>query len=353
MGANDFAPFYSYKNALGIVMGAGNVGSELGNDVKASKTYVSRDAGLTWQVAADGNYIYEYGNLGGLLVMADMVNPTTVVQYSGDEGRTWDRFSFAPEPMIVNNVLIESDAKSQKFIAYGTNPKGKDGILYHIDFSAVQTRQCQGVLNPDTDGSDYETWTPSDGGKEQRCLLGKTVMYTRRKQKQKCFNNEADTRKTFQKTCKCTESNYECELGFMRRIGDMKCQIDDEEDLLQLIPTGCVAPQIHQQVGYRKVAGDECKDGFTPPLVELHCPAAPSLPGYSGTLIRIFVLVMLLAVFAYFGINHMSSGKLNVLVGGWLRGGYNTVAPGRGGTREMSQIRRTGVGAYEAPSTDA
>lgn len=141
--ASEFA-FYSYKNALGIVMGAGNVGAQLGNDVKASKTYVSRDAGLSWDVAATGNYIYEYGNLGGLLLMADMVNPTTVVQYSGDEGKTWDRISFTSEAMIVNNVLIESDAKSRKFIVYGTNLQGRDGILYHLDFSGVQTRQCNG-----------------------------------------------------------------------------------------------------------------------------------------------------------------------------------------------------------------
>lgn len=50
---------------------------------------MSRDGGLNWQEVRKGPYIYEYGDHGGLIVMAPTNTATTEVLYSYDEGLTW------------------------------------------------------------------------------------------------------------------------------------------------------------------------------------------------------------------------------------------------------------------------
>ncbi|CDI82483.1 sortilin, putative, partial [Eimeria acervulina] len=73
---NEYAPFYSVENAVGLIMGTGNVGSYLRTETDEINTYLSRDGGLTWIEAHKGAFIYEMGDHGGLLVMADDTKKT-------------------------------------------------------------------------------------------------------------------------------------------------------------------------------------------------------------------------------------------------------------------------------------
>ena len=52
-------------------MAIGNVGEEL-ERIKNDRinTYFSRDGGLTWAEVHKGSHIYEFGDHGGLIVMA-------------------------------------------------------------------------------------------------------------------------------------------------------------------------------------------------------------------------------------------------------------------------------------------
>jgi hypothetical protein len=68
---NMYAPFYSTDNAVGIIMGTGNVGASLKFTPQDVNTYLSRDGGLSWLEAHKGAFIYEYGDHGGLITMAD------------------------------------------------------------------------------------------------------------------------------------------------------------------------------------------------------------------------------------------------------------------------------------------
>jgi hypothetical protein len=43
-----FGPFYSTENAVGLIIGTGNVGYHLANRADEVNTYLSRDGGLTW-----------------------------------------------------------------------------------------------------------------------------------------------------------------------------------------------------------------------------------------------------------------------------------------------------------------
>eukprot|EP00954_Amorphochlora_amoebiformis_P002243 176601-Amorphochlora_amoeboformis.AAC.1 len=65
-----FGPFYSLQSATGIIMATGSLGNHLHDRLGEINTYLSRDAGLTWKEVAKGSHIYEYGDHGGLIVMA-------------------------------------------------------------------------------------------------------------------------------------------------------------------------------------------------------------------------------------------------------------------------------------------
>ena len=67
-----YPPPYSQAAAVGIVLGVGNIGEQLERrESSQMNTYLSRDGGMNWQEIAKGSHIYEIGDHGGLIVMAD------------------------------------------------------------------------------------------------------------------------------------------------------------------------------------------------------------------------------------------------------------------------------------------
>jgi len=259
-----FAPVYSYKNALGIIMGSGNVGSSLSNNPAHASTYLSRDGGLTWMEGHAGTYIYEFGNHGGLLVMADMVRNTQQVIYSWDEGQTWVELNFTDTPMHVQNVIIEPDATATKFLLYGD--RGRNGVIKMLDFGSLHPRLCTGIDKAGKPDSDYENWTPTDGEGPEKCTLGRHTTYTRRKQLSRCFNSETAERPVTSKKCACTKESFECGIGFKRAVGSLDCSLDVTAEVSQdRMKRACAAAggQITAEA-YRKVPRDECEGGWKP-----------------------------------------------------------------------------------------
>lgn len=66
-----YGPVYSDKNAVGVMIGTGGTGKYLPTRQDEINTYFSRDGGLTWDEIAKGSHIYELGDHGGLIVMAN------------------------------------------------------------------------------------------------------------------------------------------------------------------------------------------------------------------------------------------------------------------------------------------
>merc|ERR1719421_1054691 len=211
---HNYAPFYSLESAVGIIMGTGNVGAYLRFEPDQVNTYLSRDGGLTWVEAHKGAFIYEFGDHGGLIVMADDIRKTKQVVFSWNEGQSWYDFELSDNPLEVDNIVTEPNATSTKFLLYGT--RGDAGVIYHMDSEALGQPLCKGVWAADSVSSDYETWNPSDGRNPDKCLLGRQVSYTRRKATSECFNGEKFERPVVKKNCACTEADYECEMGFGR-----------------------------------------------------------------------------------------------------------------------------------------
>lgn len=107
VGNMRFGPFYSSENAVGIILGTGNVGSHLANRPDEVNTYMSRDGGLTWQEIRKGSHIYEIGDHGGLLVMAPDQMATRNILFSWNEGLTWEEMNISDTPIEITNIIIE------------------------------------------------------------------------------------------------------------------------------------------------------------------------------------------------------------------------------------------------------
>ncbi|CAK8990275.1 unnamed protein product [Durusdinium trenchii] len=274
---HNYAPFYSTENAIGIIMGTGNVGTSLRFEPDQTNTYLSRNGGLTWIEAHKGAFIYEYGDHGGLVVMADDVRKTKLVVFSWNEGQSWYDFELSSMPVEVDNIVTEPNATSTKFLLYGT--RGDTGVMYHLDFESLGQPLCKGVWASDSVSSDYETWIPSDGKNTEKCLMGKQVTYTRRKQTSECFNGEKFERPVSRKNCECTQEDFECEVGFTRPVGSTECRFADDGSIK--IPLSCARNDHFFANGYRKVVGDTCEGGWQPQQVSVACPAKPMSKGHS------------------------------------------------------------------------
>ena len=62
--------FYSHKAAPGIVMATGNTGDYLDFAADITCTWLSHDGGATWQDVLNFPGIYEFGDHGGIILMA-------------------------------------------------------------------------------------------------------------------------------------------------------------------------------------------------------------------------------------------------------------------------------------------
>jgi len=202
---------YSHQNAVGLIMGIGNLGTELKFDAEEINTYLSRDGGLTWVEIMNGPHILEFGDHGGIIVMAPIFKPTKSVLYSWDEGMTWIEYQISKKPLNIDAIEVEPSSRAMHFVISAKLAKSSNekGLVFTLDFTDLHQPACQGVQAPDTDTSDYETWTPYDGRHGDKCFLGKKITYVRRKRDKQCYNPEEKEPVLFQDNCPCTEMDFE------------------------------------------------------------------------------------------------------------------------------------------------
>ncbi|KAA0154607.1 hypothetical protein FNF27_01514 [Cafeteria roenbergensis] len=271
-----FGPFYATESAVGMMMATGCVGDRLCFREGSINTYLSRDGGHEWYEVAEGSHIYEFGDHGGIIVMAFDERPVTSIQYSWDEGATWESYDFTTTPVLIDNIMIEPGATSTRFLVYGTRESSnaaRIGAIFHVDFADLHQRACVGVDVPDSEESDYETWTPSAGPNQDGCLLGHKVQYVRRKRLATCFNGEELERSRELSHCECTEMDFECDVGYKRDLQGGPCVRDLSVPATAAIPMNCPAGATYMITdGYRKVSGDTCAGGVTHPGVPTLCP---------------------------------------------------------------------------------
>jgi sortilin len=212
-----FGGVYSRSSAPGVIISTGNVGMSLEhNDVTRVNTYISRDGGVSWEETKRGPYIFEFGNHGGMLVIAKQFVQVNELEYSINEGKTWESLPLAT-PITVHNIRVDPSSKGHVFIIHGETAATpwedeQRGSHFVVDFDQViaDGKKCD-------KSKDYEMWTPSPPGSDG-CLMGQKLKLERKLRDALCFNDaEYERHREVVGTCKCSRAHdTECQYGSER-----------------------------------------------------------------------------------------------------------------------------------------
>lgn len=200
----------------GIMMTVGSVNDGSKMDWGNAMTFISRNGGLTWQLAFDFPTMYAYGDLGNIIIAfpfnPDEDNdPESEFYYSLDHGKTWTEYQLEKPLAPIDVLSTTPDGSGVNFIVNGFRldnvAESTSNFLYAIDFSDAFDGKICGA-------DDYETWYLAGG----ECVAGAKYSYSRRKQDSQCL-----VRKLFEdlqlkeEICdECTEKDYECSFEFIR-----------------------------------------------------------------------------------------------------------------------------------------
>ncbi|KAJ2485455.1 vacuolar protein sorting/targeting protein PEP1, partial [Coemansia sp. RSA 2320] len=292
---------YSATGAVGLLMGVGNIGSSLSR-IGEADTYLSADGGATWRLVRKGPKWHEFGDHGAVIVVADRIHPTTEVEYSLDQGKTWQALKLPKEAhsMHIEFLTTTPDGTSRRFALYGK--QGGKGVAVGLDFTGVQPRICK--FDPldekkHTNLDDFELFSPKpiDASEADECVLGRKVQYYRRISDRPCYvGDEFRPVRYISNTCACTERDFECNYNFVRESdGDSdspgKCVLVKG---MQAPRTNCTAGHKDYfviEAAYRKIPQSICRNGL-----ELDRPHEVWCPGKARA-VAIFWALSLPVVF--------------------------------------------------------
>ncbi len=122
-------------------MAVGNVGEKL-VPYAESDTFLSRDAGFTWEEVHKDAHLWEFGDSGSILVMANDEEPTDHVLFTTDEGLNWREYKFSDEKIRVRSIVTVPSDTSRRFILIGTYARSLASVVVHLDFSSLTSLQC-------------------------------------------------------------------------------------------------------------------------------------------------------------------------------------------------------------------
>jgi hypothetical protein len=122
-------------------MAVGNVGEKLASYVE-SDTFLSRDAGFTWEEVHKDAHLWEFGDSGSILVMVNDEEPTDHVLFTTDEGLNWREYKFTNEKVRVRSIVTVPLDTSRRFILFGSYARSPTSVAVHLDFTALTSLRC-------------------------------------------------------------------------------------------------------------------------------------------------------------------------------------------------------------------
>ncbi|KAJ7842899.1 vacuolar protein sorting/targeting protein 10 [Mycena leptocephala] len=220
---------YSSWTIIGVIIAVGN-----------SDTFLSRDAGLTWEEVRKDPHIWQFGDSGSILVMVQDGTATNHVLFSTDEGLNWREYQFSDKKMHVRSIVTIPYATSRRFILIGN--------------------QC--IINIENPGQDdFELWNPTDGYQE-KCLFGRQTLYHRRVRDLNCVvGDQLLHLPHIERNCACVKTDFECDFNYYK----------NEADECVLIPEAIPLPNDnscndgedywYERTAYRKISYSSCVGG--------------------------------------------------------------------------------------------
>ncbi|TPX24995.1 vacuolar protein sorting/targeting protein PEP1 [Coccidioides immitis] len=263
----DFRDTFSSPSAVGLMLAVGNVGDHLTLKSEGD-TFITRDGGIEWHSVKKGNYIWEYGDQGSIIVIVPESKPTKTIFYTLDEGRTWIEFEFTKVEMQISDITTVPSDTSRNFLLWGTEvgSGAKPGFAtVNLDFSGLKERSKKCVLKEEKpEADDYYIWEPKHPLLEDNCLFGHIARYHRKKPDSQCFNGgEFEKLHNVSTNCPCTRQDYECDYNYERQ-SDGSCAL--VEGLQPLDPKRiCTedpnAIEYYEPTGYRRIPLTTCEHG--------------------------------------------------------------------------------------------
>jgi hypothetical protein len=132
---------FSSPSVVGLIMAVGNVGEKLA-PYDESDTFLSRDAGFTWEEVHKDAHLWEFGDSGSILVMVNDEQPTDYILFSTDEGLNWREYKFTNEKIRVRSIVTVPSDTSRRFILFGNYVGSPTSVAMHVDFSALTSLMC-------------------------------------------------------------------------------------------------------------------------------------------------------------------------------------------------------------------
>ncbi|GLB41498.1 putative functions as a sorting receptor in the Golgi compartment required for the intracellular sorting and delivery of soluble vacuolar proteins, like carboxypeptidase Y (CPY) and proteinase A [Lyophyllum shimeji] len=287
---------FSSPSVVGLIMAVGNVGESLA-PYKDSDTFLSRDAGFTWEEVHKDAHLWEFGDSGSILVMVNDEEPTDHLLFSTDEGLNWREYKFTDEKIRVRFVVTVPSDTSRRFILMGNYPRSSGSVAVHVDFTQLTSKQC--VLNvEDPAHDDFELWSPSEE-REERCLFGRQTLYHRRVRTANCVvGNQPKVEEKVVSTCPCAKVDFECEFNHVKNDAD-ECVLVPGTTPLPSEPSCKNGEEYwYERTAYRLIPYSSCRDGLRLDRGARHvCPGIKA----HGAFFWLFVLMIPFAFTALVG----------------------------------------------------
>ena len=257
---------YSSPSAVGLLMGAGNVGERL-EPTGDADTFMSRDGGISWSAVKKGRYLWEYGDQGSIIVIVPHSTPTTQISYSLDEGRTWQDYRFiddAGKKMRVSDISTVPTDNSRNMLLWGQF-EGEERRLstVNLDFTGLHDRMC--VLDKsEPEQDDYYLWKPKHPAQADDCLFGHVTQYHRKRPEANCYNGrEVQRLFSVSQNCSCTRQDFECDYNYERQR-DNSCALVpglSPSDHSKVCREDEQRTEYYEPTGYRRIPLTQCVGG--------------------------------------------------------------------------------------------
>ncbi|KAI7972263.1 hypothetical protein EIK77_003687 [Talaromyces pinophilus] len=253
---------FASGSAIGLSFGVGNVGETLGSKADAS-TFFSRDGSISWKEVKKGNYLWEYGDQGSVLVIVDAGQPTREILFSTDEGDTWEAYQFSDKEVSVLDLSTVPSDTSKNFLIWGTEAGSEKLVTVNLDFSGLRDRTCN--LDEDTgESEDYYLWEPKHPLQEGNCLFGHVEQYHRKNPKSHCWNDWSEAHvHSISHNCSCTLQDYECDYNYERQT-DGSCALVPglaKPNAVEYCKENPDAIEYWEPTGYRRIPLTTCTGG--------------------------------------------------------------------------------------------
>ncbi|KAF8962397.1 vacuolar protein sorting/targeting protein 10 [Flammula alnicola] len=291
---------YSSPSVPGLLMAVGNVGETLAPYTE-SDTFLSRDAGFTWQEVHKDAHMWEFGDSGSVLVMANDEEPTDFILFSTNEGLDWKEYKFSNEKVRVQAIVTVPSDTSRRFLLLGNTMRAGGSVAFHIDFTALTARKC--LVNIEDPGhDDFELWSPSESRPEQ-CLFGRQTKYHRRVRNADCVVGEQPrAADILVENCPCAKADFECEFNYVKNANDECVLVPGTTPLPDDDSCQNGESVWYERTPYRVIPYSSCVEGYRPDHGPEHvCPGFGSKSGWFWTFMILipFAFTALVAYYYY------------------------------------------------------